>query len=59
LLAAKGGCQPRLLRLTAQARSRAPDGTRRIAVHNTFIAQSIYGTIQEYAAIDRPEWLDL
>ena len=25
----------------------------------TFIVQSIYGAIQEYAGIDRPEWLDL
>jgi hypothetical protein len=26
----------------------------------SFIAvQSIYGAIQEYAGIDRPEWLDL
>jgi hypothetical protein len=36
-----------------------PYGTGRIAVHSTFIAQSIYGAIQEYAGIDRPEWLDL
>jgi hypothetical protein len=36
-----------------------PYGTGRIAVHNTFIVQSIYGAIQEYAGIDRPEWLDL
>ena len=36
-----------------------PYGTARIAVHSTFIVQSIYGAIQEYAGIDRPEWLDL
>jgi hypothetical protein len=36
-----------------------PYGTARISVHSTFIAQSIYGAIQEYAGIDRPEWLDL
>jgi transcriptional regulator with XRE-family HTH domain len=35
-----------------------PYGTARIAVHSTFIVQSIYGAIQEYAGIDRPEWLD-
>ena len=36
-----------------------PYGTGRIAVHSTFLVQSIYGAIQEYAGIDRPEWLDL
>jgi hypothetical protein len=34
-------------------------GTGRLVVHSTFIVQSIYGAIQEYAGIDRPEWLDL
>jgi hypothetical protein len=34
-------------------------GTARVSVHSTFIVQSIYGAIQEYAGIDRPEWLDL
>jgi transposase-like protein len=36
-----------------------PYGTVRLAVHSTFIVQSIYGAIQECAGIDRPEWLDL
>jgi transposase-like protein len=36
-----------------------PFGTARATVHSTFIVQSIYGAIQEYAGIDRPEWLDL
>jgi hypothetical protein len=36
-----------------------PYGTARISVHSTFIVQSIFGAIQEYAGIDRPEWLDL
>ncbi len=36
-----------------------PYGTARITVHSTFLVQSIYGAIQEYAGIDRPEWLDL
>ena len=31
----------------------------RIRVNSTFVVQSIYGAIQEYAGIDRPEWLDL
>ena len=34
-------------------------GTGRLAVHSTFVVQSIYGGIQELAGIDRPEWLDL
>jgi hypothetical protein len=36
-----------------------PYGTARVSVHSTFIVQSIYGAIQEYAGIERPEWLDL
>jgi len=36
-----------------------PYGTARLVVHSTFIVQSIYGAIQEYAGIERPEWLDL
>ncbi len=33
-------------------------GTARLCVHSTFLMQSIYGAIQEYAGFDRPEWLD-
>jgi hypothetical protein len=33
-------------------------GTARLTVCSTFIVQSIYGAIQEYARVDRPEWLD-
>jgi len=33
-------------------------GTARVVVHSTAIVQSIYGAIQEYAGIERPEWLD-
>jgi hypothetical protein len=36
-----------------------PYGTGRLSVHSTDVIQSIYGAIQEYAGIDRPEWLDL
>jgi transposase-like protein len=36
-----------------------PYGTAKVTVHSTFIVQSMYGAIQEYAGIDRPEWLDL
>jgi hypothetical protein len=35
-----------------------PYGTARVCVYSTFIVQSIYGAIQEYAGIERPEWLD-
>lgn len=40
---------------------RAPllHGTARLVVSSTFIVQSIYGAIQEYAGCDRPEWLDI
>ena len=36
-----------------------PYGTAQVRVHSTFIVQSIYGAIQEYAGVERPEWLDL
>ena len=36
-----------------------PYGTARLTLHSTDVMQSIYGAIQEYAGIDRPEWLDL
>ncbi len=32
-------------------------GTGRLAVASTAVVQSIYGAIQEYAGMDRPEWL--
>jgi hypothetical protein len=31
-------------------------GTARLTVHSTRLVQSIYGAIQEYAGIERPEW---
>ena len=43
----------------AAKRRTLPRGTARITVHSTAIVQSIYGAIQEYAGVDRPEWLDL
>jgi transcriptional regulator with XRE-family HTH domain len=33
-------------------------GTARVTVCSTAIVQSIYGAIQEYAGIERPEWVD-
>ena len=35
-----------------------PYGTARISVCSVVLVQSIYGAIQEYAGIERPEWLD-
>ena len=32
-------------------------GTARLGVGSTFVVQSIYGAIQAYAGIERPEWL--
>jgi hypothetical protein len=32
-------------------------GTARLTVHSTRLVQSIYGAIQEYAGIERPEWV--
>jgi hypothetical protein len=34
-----------------------PYGTCRLAVHDTRIVQSIFGSIQEYGGFERPEWL--
>jgi transposase-like protein len=39
--------------------NKLPYGTCRIVVHSTEIAQTIYGSIQELAGFDRPEWLDM
>jgi hypothetical protein len=49
----------RYSRASAQRRRSLPYGTARIVVHSTFIVQSIYGAIQEYAGTERPEWVDL
>ena len=35
-----------------------PYGTARVSTCLVVVVQSIYGAIQEYAGIDRPEWLD-
>jgi hypothetical protein len=39
--------------------NKLPFGTCRIVVNSTEIAQTIYGSIQELASFDRPEWLDM
>jgi transcriptional regulator with XRE-family HTH domain len=33
-------------------------GTARVSVNSTAVVQSIYGAIQQYAGIERPEWVD-
>jgi transposase-like protein len=38
--------------------NKLPYGTCRITVHSTEIVQTIYGSIQEFAGFDRPEWID-
>jgi len=40
-------------------RNKLPYGTFRVVVNSTEIAQTIYGSIQEFAGFDRPEWLDM
>lgn len=37
--------------------NKLPYGTTRITVHSTRVVQSIFGSIQEYAGFERPEWL--
>jgi hypothetical protein len=37
-------------------RTKLPFGTCKIAVYDTRIVQSIFGSIQEYGGFDRPEW---
>jgi hypothetical protein len=46
---------------SASKRVRRPliHGTARLVVNSTAIAQSIYGAIQGYAGISRPEWADI
>jgi hypothetical protein len=39
--------------------NKLPYWTCRIVVHSTQIAQTIYGSIQELAGFDRPQWLDM
>ena len=34
-----------------------PYGTARLVLHSTFVLQSMYGAIQEYARFDEPAWL--
>jgi hypothetical protein len=47
----------RASRASLRKRRTLVSGTVRLRVSSTFIVQSIYGAIQAYASIDRPEWL--
>jgi hypothetical protein len=38
--------------------NKLPYGTAALTVHSTRVVQTIYGSIQEIAGFDRPEWLD-
>jgi transcriptional regulator with XRE-family HTH domain len=38
--------------------NKLPYGTCELVVHSTEVVQTIYGSIQELAGFDRPEWLD-
>jgi hypothetical protein len=38
--------------------NKLPYGTCKVVVHRTEIVQTIYGSIQEFAGFERPEWLD-
>ena len=38
--------------------NKLPYGTCRLTVNRTWIVQSIYGSIQEYAGFERPAWLE-
>jgi transposase-like protein len=39
--------------------NKLPYGTCRVVINSTELAQTIYGSIQELAGFDRPEWLDM
>ena len=39
--------------------NRLPYGTCNVIVNDTRVVQAIYGSIQELAGFDRPEWLDM
>jgi hypothetical protein len=42
-----------------EKRRKLPYGVCELSVGSAKYMQHIYGAIQEYAGIDRPEWLDL
>jgi transposase-like protein len=54
----RGPTLNRASRASKRLRRTLPYGTARVVVHSTFVVQSIYGGIQEYAGWDQPVWLD-
>ena len=54
----RGPTLNRASRASQRLRRTLPYGTARVVVHSTFVVQSIYGAIQEYAGCDQPCWLD-
>ena len=44
-------------RASQRKRRTLPYGTVRISVSSTFIVQSVFGAIEAYAGLQRPEWL--
>ena len=44
-------------RVSKQLKRNLPYGTAHVIVHSTYIVQSIYGAIQEYAGFEEPAWL--
>jgi hypothetical protein len=43
---------------SGRARNKLPYGVCTLRVHSTWMAQHIYGAIQEYAGFEEPAWLD-
>jgi hypothetical protein len=43
---------------SGRKRNKLPYGVCTLSVHDTHIAQHIYGAIQEYAGFEEPRWLD-
>jgi hypothetical protein len=43
---------------SGRRRRTLPHGTLRVVVHSARLVQHIYGAIEEYAGIHRPDWLD-
>ena len=43
---------------SGQKRNRLPYGVCTLKLHDTRVAQHIYGAIQEYAGFEEPRWLD-
>ena len=48
----------RVSRASRRRRNVLVYGMVSVTVNSTAIVQSIYGAIQEYAGIERPEWID-